>query len=77
MYDSLIHIAYHYGGDISFGPDGNIYISTGDKYNPENSKSMSSTSSKILRITKNGDFPADNIGMKKSGWYGGMSLGLS
>jgi aldose sugar dehydrogenase len=50
----------HNGGRIMFGPDGNLYVVTGDIQNPRNSQSLRNTLGKILRMTPTGGVPADN-----------------
>lgn len=50
----------HNGGDMAFGPDGKLYVSTGDGSNPATSQSKSSLLGKILRMNKDGSVPADN-----------------
>ena len=50
----------HYGGRIAFGPDGDLYITTGDAEVPTNAMSLSNLDGKILRITSTGGIPADN-----------------
>ncbi|MBO0707775.1 MAG: PQQ-dependent sugar dehydrogenase, partial [Candidatus Dormibacteraeota bacterium] len=50
----------HYGGRIAFGPDGDLYITTGDAYVATNAMSLSNLDGKILRITPTGGVPADN-----------------
>jgi len=45
---------YHNGGRLAFGPDGYLYISTGDASQTESSQDKSSLNGKILRVTKDG-----------------------
>jgi glucose/arabinose dehydrogenase len=50
----------HNAGAIHFGPDGNLYVATGDNANGNNAQSFSTTLGKMLRITSTGAIPADN-----------------
>jgi len=50
----------HNGGRIAFGPDGMLYIATGDAGNPDLSQDPASLGGKILRLTPEGGVPADN-----------------
>ncbi|MFD0904243.1 PQQ-dependent sugar dehydrogenase [Actinomadura sediminis] len=45
----------HNGGRLAFGPDGMLYITTGEAGNPSLSQDRASLGGKILRVTPEGD----------------------
>ena len=52
--------AYHDGGRMAFGPDGMLYITTGDATRSEIAQDKNSLGGKILRLMDDGSIPPDN-----------------
>ncbi|MGH8776378.1 MAG: PQQ-dependent sugar dehydrogenase [Jiangellaceae bacterium] len=58
--DGIPKAGNHNGGRLAFGPDGMLYISTGDASNTARSQDLESLGGKILRLAPDGSIPADN-----------------
>ena len=58
--DGLPAANFHNGGRIKFGPDGKLYITTGDAGQSDLAQSLDYLGGKILRLNADGTVPADN-----------------
>jgi glucose/arabinose dehydrogenase len=60
IFDGIGSDLIHDGGRIKFGPDGKLYVTTGDIHNPATPQDLQSLNGKILRLNPDGTPPADN-----------------
>jgi len=57
----------HYGHRIAFGPDGHLWISSGERQKFDPAQDMQANLGKILRLREDGSVPADNPFASKGG----------
>lgn len=60
LVDNIPGSSNHDGGRIAFGPDGKLYVATGDGEQQARAQDRSSLGGKILRLEKDGSVPSDN-----------------
>lgn len=58
--DNIPAARFHAGTRIAFGPDGKLYITTGDASQKDIAQDLLSLGGKILRINADGSIPTDN-----------------
>ncbi len=60
LVDNIPGSSNHDGGRIAFGPDGKLYVATGDGEQQARAQDPGSLGGKILRLEKDGSVPSDN-----------------
>jgi len=60
LLDKISGGPFHDGGRIKFGPDGKLYVTTGEAGNAALAQDLDSLGGKILRINSDGTIPDDN-----------------
>lgn len=58
--DGVPAATFHNGGRLRIGPDGMLYVGTGDAGEPDLSRDPESPAGKLLRLTPDGEVPPDN-----------------
>lgn len=57
----------HYGHRIAFGPDGKLYVSSGERQKFDPAQDMNANLGKVLRLNDDGSVPKDNPFADKGG----------
>ena len=60
LLDGIPAAKYHAGCRLGVGPDGRLYITSGDARVPSSAQDLNSLAGKILRINVDGSIPSDN-----------------
>jgi glucose/arabinose dehydrogenase len=70
--DDIPAARFHDGGRLRIGPDGMLYIGTGDAGEPARSQDPRSLAGKLLRLTPDGEVPSDNPSPGSPVWLLGL-----
>lgn len=57
----------HFGSRVVFAPDGNVFLTTGDRGARHNAQKLDGHIGKVIRLTPGGKVPADNPFIGKAG----------
>jgi len=69
--DAIPAARFHAGCRLAFGPDGKLYITSGDATDREIAQDLKNLGGKILRVNDDGSIPSDNPFPKSPIWsYG-------
>ncbi|GAA3568694.1 hypothetical protein GCM10022419_056860 [Nonomuraea rosea] len=60
LFSGVPSATIHDGGRLAFGPDGMLYLGTGDASNTANAQNLNTPAGKILRMTPTGGIPSGN-----------------
>jgi quinoprotein glucose dehydrogenase len=61
LLDALPSVSgYHNGGDLAFGPDGKLYLVTGEAHEDQRAQDPNDLGGKVLRLDADGSIPPDN-----------------
>jgi glucose/arabinose dehydrogenase len=70
--DDIPAAQFHAGDALAFGPDGMMYVATGDARNPASAQAQGSLAGKILRYAPDGSIPPDNPVSGSPVWAQGL-----